>query len=68
LLLSLLSLYLHRHDSVREVMSAQFAALSVYAEGSGSGSVFFKDSQHCYKFFASGRRFCAGLLATIDVR
>ncbi|EFN56107.1 hypothetical protein CHLNCDRAFT_51730 [Chlorella variabilis] len=32
-----------------------------------AGEVLLKDSMHVYKFWASGRRFCQGLLATLQL-
>ncbi|KAL4424643.1 hypothetical protein ABPG77_002261 [Micractinium sp. CCAP 211/92] len=32
-----------------------------------AGEVLLKDSMHCYKFWASGRRFCQGMLATFNL-
>lgn len=32
-----------------------------------AGEVLLKDSMHCYKFWASGRRFCKGMLATFNL-
>lgn len=32
------------------------------------GEVLMKESQNIFKFYASGRRFCEGMLATLDLR
>jgi len=47
----------------------QFAALGAY-EGNETNKEggLLKDSHSCYKFYASGRRFCSGILCTLELR
>ena len=56
------------HDATRDLFASQFSALSAFADGSGAGATFLKDSHSCFKFYASGRRHCAGMLATLELR
>lgn len=44
----------------------QFASLGAY--GGQEKGVLLKDSQSCYKFYASGRRNCHGCLVTIETK
>ncbi|GMH43269.1 hypothetical protein BSKO_11191 [Bryopsis sp. KO-2023] len=42
---------------------------SLLGAGDGDeGEVLMKESQSVFKFYASGRRFCQGLMATLDLR
>lgn len=53
---------------MHDLFLSQFSALSSFAEGSGAGSTFLRDSANCFKFFASGRRNTSGVLVTIDLK
>jgi len=35
--------------------------------GAEAGALLIKDSQSCFKFYASGRRYCHGMLATLEL-
>jgi len=50
----------------KELFGLQFAVLGAYA-GDQKGAIL-KDSQSCFKFYASGRRHCSGMLATLELR
>eukprot|EP00479_Gromia_sphaerica_P000819 TRINITY_DN1097_c0_g1_i1.p1 TRINITY_DN1097_c0_g1~~TRINITY_DN1097_c0_g1_i1.p1 ORF type:complete len:202 (-),score=45.02 TRINITY_DN1097_c0_g1_i1:559-1164(-) len=55
------------HDSVINTFEDQFAVIGDF-EGEHELQKLYKDSQSCYKFYASGRRYCGGLLATIELK
>lgn len=48
------------------LFEAQFAVPGAY-NGEEQGARLIKDSQSCYKFYASGRRNCDGVMATLDL-
>jgi hypothetical protein len=53
---------------MRELFASQFSVLSAFTESSGAGEVFLRDSADGFKFYASGRRNCAGVLATLQLQ
>jgi len=55
----------------RPVFEVQFSALGAYEgteQNKEGGGGLLKDSHSCYKFYASGRRFCSGMLCTLELR
>jgi len=50
----------------KSIFELQFAALGAY-EGTKEGGLL-KESHSSYKFYSSGRRFCSGMLCTLDLR
>jgi len=65
-------------QAYRGLFELQFAAVGLYENqtegatktvtGQGVGSGLLKESQSCFKFYASGRRHCHCLLATLELR
>ena len=55
------------YEENRDVFEAQFAQLSCYADAENSTPMIY-DSCDSFKFWASGRRFCTGVLVTLDLQ
>ena len=55
----------NRIDTFHATFDLQFAAIGAY--DNNHRGILLKDSQSTYKFYASGRRHCVGLLATMEV-
>jgi len=68
----------YRNDSIAKnwfkaaepLLSEQFSELSYYADSvqAGKNATYIKESDNVYKFYASGRRNCIGILCTLELR
>lgn len=52
--------------SMKDLFEAQFSAVGCYQDISVV-TPLYDDSADCFKFWASGRRYCDGVLATLDL-
>lgn len=55
------------YEQTKDLFQQQFTALSLYADHTHKDPLIV-DADHSFKFYASGRRFVSGMLATLDLR
>eukprot|EP00455_Lapot_gusevi_P031429 TRINITY_DN3407_c0_g1_i1.p1 TRINITY_DN3407_c0_g1~~TRINITY_DN3407_c0_g1_i1.p1 ORF type:complete len:470 (-),score=180.68 TRINITY_DN3407_c0_g1_i1:153-1508(-) len=54
------------YEASKKIFEVQFAKMSAYVDQ--GNDIFIKDSQNCFKFYASGRRNTLGMLATLELK